>query len=79
MKTTTIENFTMFFAKHFGYFPDRHVCRTERLFPMRRKEWGCHTRGSPDVKSYFFFLGIAAAAATGMISMITMIPTILKN
>ena len=38
MKTTTSENFDGVFAKDFVDFPDRHACRSERLFPASYRD-----------------------------------------
>jgi hypothetical protein len=40
VKTTTGEKIADIFAEYFGYFPDRHACRTKRVFGFARKKRG---------------------------------------
>jgi hypothetical protein len=41
VKTTTGEKIADVFAEQFGYFPDRHACRTKRVFGFARQKGAC--------------------------------------
>jgi hypothetical protein len=41
VKTTTGEKIADVFAEYFGYFPDRHACRTKRVFGFARQKGAC--------------------------------------